>query len=113
MMVLQAGIVLLPKPDLLFRIQTHIAALVLHDFCLHIGTGSVGRGVHVGDQADGGQSGITGNRAVNIAVFIHVRIRNAHGQHLLHQGSAEDALLVRGGAGFGEFIGLGIKGHIF
>ena len=111
-MILKAGIVGLAQPDVLLLIQAHITAGVLHDLRLNIRTGSIGRGIHMGYQADGGKSGITGYCAVNIAKFVHTGIFNAHGFHFLHQISAQRLLLVRGGTGFGIFIRLGVKGNI-
>ena len=112
MMVLQGGIVALPQEDPLLLIQAYIAAGVFYDLCLDVGTGSIGRSVHVSDKADGWQTGISGNGAVDIAVFIHPGIRNAHLLHFLHQCCPQFSLLGSGRAGFGSPIGLGIKGYI-
>ena len=110
--ILQGGVVRLPEPDILLRIQAHIASVIGHHPGPHILPGGVGGGVHVGDQANHRQPGSTGDSAVDIAVFVHVGVGNAHAPHLRHQRRAENALLVRGGAGFGKFVGLGIKGYI-
>ena len=111
--VAKALIVLLLHEDALFLIEKHIAAVVLHDFGLDIGTRGIGRGIHMGNQSNGGQAGITGNGAVNIAIFIHVGICNAHLEHFLYQSCAQQFLLGSGGAGLGLLVRLGVKGHIF
>ena len=66
----------------------------------------------MGDQADGGELWVAGDGAVNIAVFVHPGILNAHAVHFLHQRGGQRFLLFRGGAGVGCFVRLGVKGHI-
>ena len=65
------------------------------------------------DQTDRGKPGIAGNGAIDIAMFIHPGIRDAHFLHFLHKMRAKQLLLFRRRTGFGKFIGLGVKGHIF
>ena len=110
--VFQVRIVRFPQKNALFLVQADIPAVIGHDLCLDVRTGSVRRGVHVGDQADGGELWVTGDGAVNIAVFVHSRVRNAHGVHFLHQRGGKRLLLLRGGAGVGFLVRLGVKGHI-
>ena len=93
-------------------IQTDIGTGVLHSLRADIRTGSIGRGIHMGDQANGGEPGITGDSAIDIAILIHEGIADAHGLHLLHDGCAQELLLGGGGAGGGIFIRLGIKADI-
>ena len=112
-MILQMRIVRCPHKDSLFLVQTHIAAVVFHDFRLNIGTGSVGGSIHVGNKTDGRKVGITGYGAIDIAVLIHECIGNAHFLHFFHQCRAELLLLVGGGTGFGELVTHGIKRYIF
>ena len=94
-------------------IETDVAARILDNARTDVGTGAVGRGVHMGDQADDGSAGRARNGAVDIAVGIHIGVGNAHGFHFLHQCSTQELLLGGGGAGLGAFVGPGVKRNIF
>ena len=110
--VFEGRVVRLPQENALFLVQANIPAVIGHDLCLDVRTGSVRCGVHVGDQADGGHVRVAGDGAVNIAVFVHPGVLNAHAVHFLHQRGGQRLLLLRGGAGVGCFVRLGVKGHI-
>ena len=110
--VFQVRIVRFPQENALFLVQADIPAVISHDLRLDIRAGSVGRGVHVGDQADGWQVRVAGDGAVDIAVFVHPGVRNAHGVHFLHQRGGQRLLFFRGGAGVGFLVRLSVKGHI-
>ena len=112
LMVFQIRVVRFPQENALFLVQADIPAVIGHDLGLDIRAGSVRRGVHVGDQADGGELWVAGDGAVNIAVFVHPGVRNAHAVHFLHQRGGQRLLLFRGGAGVGFLVRLGVKGHI-
>ena len=112
-MIFQGRIVADLHPDALSFVQQDIAAVAFHDPGLDVRAGGVGRGIHVGDQADGGKAGIAGNGAVDIAVFVHEGIGDAHLLHFFHQGCTQQFLLGRRGAGLRKFVGHGIEGHIF
>jgi ABC-type transport system involved in cytochrome c biogenesis ATPase subunit len=111
-MVAQAFVVPFPQPDIPRLVQQDIPAVILHNPGFDVGTGSIRSCVHMGNQANGWQTGISGNRAVHIAICIHVGIFDPHSQHLFYQGSAQNALFIRRRAAFTEFIGLGIEGNI-
>ena len=108
----QSRVLTFPEVNALFLVQADVAAVEGDDFCLNIGAAGVRGRVHVGDQADGGQGRISGDRAVHIAVFVDAGIRNAHFQHFLHQLLAQQTLLGGGGAGFGKFIGGSLVAYI-
>ena len=65
------------------------------------------------DQTDHGRTLRAGNGAVDIAVGVHLRVDDAHGEHFLDQLCAEPLLLIRGGAGLARFVGLRVEGYIF
>ena len=110
--VFQIRIVRFPQENALFLVQADIPAVISHDLRLDIRAGSVRRGVHVGDQTNGGKLWVAGDGAVDIAVFVHSRVRNAHAPHFLYQRGGKRLLLLRGGAGVGFLVRLGVKGHI-
>ena len=100
------------QKDALLLVQEDIPSIVLDDSGLDILAGGIRSRIHVGDQADGGQTLVPGNGAVHIAHFVHVGIGNAHGLHFLRQSSPQH-LLPRGrGGGAGEFIGGGLIAYI-
>ena len=110
--VFQNGIVIFPEINLLFFIQKHIFPIIGDNLRPDVCAGGIRGSIHVGNQSNGGQAGIAGDSAIDITVFIHAGIRNAHGFHILHQLLPQCFLLFGGGAGFRQFIGLGIKGDI-
>ena len=110
--VFQDGIVIFPEVNLLFFIQKHILPVVGDNLCPNVCAGGIRGSIHMGNQANGGQAGGAGDRAIDITVFIHAGIRYAHGFHILHQLLPQCFLLFGGGAGFRQFIGLSIKGDI-
>ena len=88
------------------------AVVVLVEDGLDVLAGSVGGGVHVGDEA---QRGLLlaalggGNAAVDVAVLVHKGVLNADGFHLFHQqvGEVEFPCGRRMGAG------LGVRGGVY
>ena len=84
---------------------------MLNDLGLHVFAGKVGRGVHVGDEAEGGHvlaARRRGQPAVDDAVWIDVDALKAEGLHLFleHPGQVE---LARGA---GHNGGIGIGGRV-
>ena len=108
----QRGIVGFPEIDALFFVQQNIGSGILHNSGFDICAGCVGRGVHVGNQADGGKAGVTGDGTVDIAVLIHVGIIDSQGLHFRYQRLAQKLLLFAGRAAGGILVGHGIKGNI-
>ena len=94
-------------------VEADIAARILDDARPDILAGAVGRGVHVGDQADDGSAGSARDGAVDIAVGVHIGVGNAHGFHFLHQRSAQELLLGGGGTAFAGLVRLGVERNIF
>ena len=95
------------QEDALFLVQNDVAAVIdVGDAGLDVLAVGVGRGVHVGDQAeDGGlRLAVCRNGAVDIAVLVHVCVGDAKLLHLAHQLRAEHPLARCGGAGTGAFI---------
>ena len=111
--LLQAGIIGILHKDALFLVQADVTAAIFHNLGLDVRTGSIGRGVHVGNKANGRQRRITGNGAVNVAIFVHVGICNAHFFHFLHQYRTQNLLLGRRRAGFRKLIAHGVERNVF
>ena len=93
-------------------VQCDVAARVFHDTRLDVPAGAVRRGVHMGNEADGGRTGRAGHGAVDIAVRVDAGICNAHGAHFLHKRFAEQLLLRSRGAGLRALIRLCVEGNI-
>ena len=95
-------------------VERNVAAgVVPHDPRAYIRAGCIGGGVHMRDEAKGGQPfRCSGDAAVNIAVFFHARVRNAHGAHFLRKPVRQRELLFRAGDLSAPFLGLRIKGNI-
>ena len=108
----QGGIVGFPEIDALFFVQQNIRSGKLHDSGIDIGAGGIGGGIHVGDQADGGKAWVTGHGSIDITEFVHACVSDSQRLHFRHQCLPEKLLLFAGRAGFGAFIGHGIKGNI-
>jgi len=89
-------------------------AVVPHDLRLDIGAGAVGRGVHVGTEANDRDPliGIGGDRRVDVAVLVEMGIGKPHLPKLACQKSAQIFLLFARGTGRGGGIGLGVDHHI-
>ena len=100
----QGLIVGFPEINALFPVQEDVSPVVFHNPRPDICAAGIGGGVHVGDKADGGKAGVSGDGAVDIAVFIHAGILNAHGKHLLHDGLSQNLLLFRRRASLGRFV---------
>ena len=83
--IVQGAVFRFPQPDILLFIQTNVPAGIRHNSGLDIRPGSVRRGVHMGDQADHRLLRISGNGSVNIAVFVHPGVLNAHVFHFCRQ----------------------------
>ena len=108
----QGRIVGFPEINALFPVQKDVSPGVLHDSGPDVRAAGIGGGVHMGDEADGGKAGVSGDGAVNIAVFIHAGILNAHGKHLLYNSGTQDLLIGRGGASLGKFVRGGFIAYI-
>ncbi len=67
----------------------------------------------MGDETNGGAIGISGDRAIDIAMLVHKSVLNTKRFHLLHKIGTENLLLLGRGAGLGKLVGFGIKGYIF
>ena len=78
-----------------FRVKVDIAAgITVYNPRAHAFARCVGRGVHMGDKAQSGQPLFCGrNAAVNIAVRVHARVRNAHCTHFLYKQVCKRKLL--------------------
>ena len=98
--VFQDGIVSFPEVNLLFIIQKHILPVVGDNLCPNVCAGGIRGSIHMGNQTNGGQAGVAGDRAINIAIFIHMGILYPHRQHIFHQLLPQQLLLFGGGAGF-------------
>ena len=73
--------------DVLLGIQNDVTAFIVDDLRLDVGTGRVGRGVHVSQEGHTGTLFIAGcgfERGVNHTAFTDVSIDNAHALQLLH-----------------------------
>ena len=101
-----------PQKDSLFCVQKNISTLIGNHLSLNVCAAGIRRRVHVGNQANYRQVLVTGNRAVNIAVFIHMRVCNTHGKHLFCQSLTQNPLFGCRGAGFRELVGGCIEAHI-
>ena len=78
------------------------AVIVLVQDGLDVLAGGVGRGVHVGDQAQGGPllaAGGGGQRAVYIAVLVHHGVLHTQGVEFLHQHPGQVELALGGRMG--------------
>ena len=93
-------------------VQCDVAARVFHDTRLDVLAGAVRRGVHMGNEADGGRTGRAGHGAVDIAVRVDAGVRNTERAHLLHKRFAEQLLLCGRGAGLRALIRLCVEGNI-
>ena len=89
------------------------AVIVLDDLRLDVGAGSVGRRVHVGDEAQFGRLYARGGGqgAHDIAVFVQRRF-DAEGLQFIPQHAQQFQLLVGAGLGLGGLAGLRVVGHI-
>ena len=98
-------------------VQGDVAAVVLLDHAgFHLLAAHVGRGVHMGDEADDG--GVLtpcrgGDRAHHITVLVHRDLGHAEGLHLVAQGRQKDLLLLGRGECGALLRRLGIVGDIF
>ena len=86
--------------DVLLPVQHHVPAGVVDDLGFHVLAGHVRGGVHVGDQADGGQlfaprRGIQGG--VDVALVIVPGVFDAKAVELLYQQFGHVELAVRAG----------------
>ena len=108
----QGRIVGFPEINALFPVQEDVSPGVLHDSGPDVRAAGIGSGAHMGNETDGGKAGVSGDGAVDIAVFVHAGILNAHGKHLLHNSSTQDLLIGRGGAVFRRFVRGGFIAYI-
>ena len=111
----QALVLLGAHGDALFGVLNQHAPLIADDAGLHVGARRVGRGVHVGDQAQAGHSlapGGGGKPSVNIAVLVHPDPVEAHLGQLGGQFRPQHLLLGAAGHGHGVLVRLGVKAHI-
>ena len=108
----QGGIIGTAQVDLLFGVDAQILTGIGQHLGLDVLAGGIGRGVHMGDQADGGQAGITGYGAGDVAVFVHLGILDAKLQHLSDQRLPQNQLAGGGGTGGSVFVGLGVIGNV-
>ncbi len=109
---LELGEVRRAHHNALFFIQHNVAAKIFHDPRLDLSARAVGRGIHVCDQADHRAVFHPGDRAIDVSIFIHMGVGNAHSQHFLHNGPAEQLLLVGGRAGGAFLVRLGVEGNV-
>ena len=88
--------------------------LILNDAGLHVVAAHVGRGVHVGNKADGGHGlvGVGGQGGKQVAVVIERDVAQTHGMQFTLQFLGKYHLARRGGSQVGEFVTLGVKLHI-
>ena len=103
--LLQVGEILHPQG--LAVPQLDVPALVAEAPGLHVLAADAGGGVHVGDEAQGGQvlaAGGCRQHAVDIAEPVQLHVLKAQGRQLLCQGLAQDPLPRRGGHGPGLFV---------
>ena len=105
----EAGEVRLLHHNALRLVQHNVSALIGDNPGVDVGPGGVGGRIHVGNETNDRLGRVPGHRAIDIALGIHVGVGNAHGPHLLHQGQGQRLLLIRGGAGIGKLVGLGVK----
>ena len=97
------------------RAERQLAALIAHDARLNVFAARGGRGVHVGDQAEGACVLATGRGRqvrVDIAVFVKLRALHPERVQLVGQSLAQDALTRRAGDGVGRLVRRRIKEHI-
>ena len=88
------------------------AVVVLVEDGLDVLAGSVGGGVHVGDEAQRGLLLVAlggGDAAVDVAVLVHKGVLNADGFHLFHQQVGE----VKFPCGRRMGAGLGVRGGVY
>ena len=93
--------------NVLLRVQHQVTALIVEDLGLDVLTGHIRCGVHVGDEADGGQmltAGGGGYGGVNIAGIVHEGIVDAQSVKLLYQQPRHVELAV--GAGSSTPVGM-------
>ena len=95
--------------------QLDVPALVAEAPGLHVLAADAGGGVHVGDEAQGGQVLAAGGgrqHAVDIAGPVQLHVLKAQGRQLLREGLAQDPLPGRGGHGLRVLIRGGVVGDI-
>ena len=86
--------------DVLLPVQHHVPAGVVDDLGLHVLSGHVRGGVHVGDEADGGQMLAPrrgGQGGVDVALVVVPGVFDAQASELLHQQPGHVELAVRAG----------------
>ena len=75
--------------------------------------GSIGGGVHMGNEAEGRQAGLgLGDVSVNIAVLVHTDIAKAYSLHVFGNAVCKIELLGSAGNNACAVCGLSIKGNI-
>ena len=96
--------------DVLLLIEYDVSAGIVDDLRLDVLAGQVGGGVHVGDEADGGQMLISrrgGEPGVDVAVRIYKGVVHAQAVELVHQKVGHvEFRRVAGGAGLAVVIAL-------
>ena len=74
--------------DVFLLVEDDVSALVVNDLGLDVLSGEIRRGVHMGNETDGGQmlaSRRSGNGGIDIARLVHKSIVDAQAMELLHQ----------------------------
>ena len=95
------------KPDV-------AAAIIPNDLRLDAGPRTIRRGVHVGAEADHrhGLGGVRGDRRVDVAVGVHMRVGETHRQQFADQQTAEVFLFFGGRAGRRGRVRLGVDDDV-
>ena len=99
--------ILFAHDDSLLRVQRYVAALIFHDACVNVMTGSLGRDVHVRDEADSGRVlTALGRRELGeeIPVFVEVDAGDPERAQLIRESLREHELFGRRRAGFAVLV---------
>ena len=75
---------------------------------------AVGTGIHMGDEAHGGQRlvGVGRERGIDVCVLVNLHFRKPDTFQFLFQVACQDPLLLRARSGFGIFCRLGVETYV-